>query len=124
MRFLHARHLHAQRRTGCKQRISQRKQACAVVEGVGGRKRVLIADPVVCSGGAEIFADGLFWSIEGKSCPAKKPVAQQFRAIGNGPQGHVLQHRGIRGELAGDHICRQNALASLRVGNHADVIDC
>ena len=47
MRFLQAGDLHAQRAVGREQRIGQRDQAVAVVDGVRRRKRVAVAERIV-----------------------------------------------------------------------------
>ena len=104
-------------------RIGQRNQAVAVVDGVGRRERIAIAEDVIRAQGAEVFLDAFAWDC----CrPVAVPLGRPFRTA---VQGRWLAARTTCRAASPDSDsrpgCRRPAAfgsspARLRVRHHAD----
>ncbi len=123
MRLFQAGHLAAQSFSRSEQRVGLGNGALAIVDGVGGRKRVPVAEDIVRPQSSEIFADGLSRIVVGQRCAARQAAHRQLRTIRGRPELHVLQHRRIQfgdGSVDARGI-RQQSQPRFGVGNHADV---
>ena len=126
VRLLQAGHLAAQRAVRSEQRIGQRDEAVAVVDGVGAGKRVAVAEVVVGAQRAEIFADAFAWGCSRQGGAAGQPVSPSS----SGPLG--CGQNAKYGSIAGFRLATwrvdargigQQSQARLRVGNHAHAAD-
>ena len=78
------------------QRVGLRNQAVAVVDGVGGRKSVAIAEDVVRSQRCRNPRGWFAWDCCRRAQCRWAARSQQFRAVRLRPKLHVVQHRGIQ----------------------------